>query len=84
MPGDEFNPPVSFKNERKALASRDLKKFFPYIMPQTALGDGEGDPIEVIKDTPTYRDINIVIPPSINLKRRYRAYKPLDIELVAF
>ena len=84
MPGDEFNPPVSFKNEREALASRDLKKFLPYILPQMAFGNGEGDPIEVIKDTPTYRDINIVIPPPINLKRRYRAYKPLDIEQVGF
>jgi hypothetical protein len=83
MPSDEFNLPVSFKNEREALASRDFKKFFPYILPQMAFGGVEGDPIEIIKDTPTYRDINIVIPPPINLKRRYRAYKPLDTGEVA-
>ena len=83
MPGDEFNPPVSFKNEREALASRDFKKFLPYILPQMAFGDEGSDPIEVIKDTPTYRDINIVIPRPVNLKRRYRAYKSLDTELVA-
>ena len=41
MPGDEFIPPVSFKNEREALASRDFKKFLPYILPQMALGDEE-------------------------------------------
>ncbi len=80
MPGDEFNPPVSFKNEREALASRDFKKFFPYILPRLAFGNEEGNPIEVIKDTPTYRDINVVIPPPVNFKRRYRAYKPLGLE----
>ena len=50
MPGDEFNPPVSFKNEREALASRDFKKFLPYILPKMALGDEEKDPITALAE----------------------------------